>query len=42
MMAADTVAQELLDFDRMSFSAVGSVSSPEEYRAMLTCLWLLV
>ena len=28
---------ELLDFDRMSFSAVGNVSSPEEYRAMLTC-----
>ena len=37
--AADVyaLAQELLDFDRMSFSAVGNVSSPEEYRAMLTC-----
>lgn len=29
------LAQELLDFEKMSFSAVGNVSSAEEYRAML-------
>ena len=28
------LAKELLDFDQMSFSAVGNVSQPEEYQAL--------
>ena len=28
------LAKELLDFEQMSFSAVGNVSQPEEYQAL--------
>ena len=28
------LAEELLDFEQISFSAVGNVSQPEEYQAL--------